>query len=412
MIAASFRPARFASVLCAMAALVAIGALASCAPPEAPKPPPPPVVETKPALPANHPLTGEEPGFLRLPNMPEGRTPIRVGVLLPFSNGQAATRALAKAMMNAAELALFDAHNPDMLLMTADEGSTPSEAATGARQLVDEGAEIIIGPVFAASVSAVAPVTRDRGIPLIAFSTDRTVAGDGVYLLSYQPGNEVRRIVSYAASHGHTNFAALVPRTAYGDRVEEAFKAEASAEKLHVTTIEHFNTGVSDFAPEINAIAASGADAVLIAQGGTAMSLIAGAFNNGTAHPQLLGTGLWADKGMDRTAVTGGWFAAPSPEADAAFDSKYKALYAADPPPLAPLAYDAVSLIAAMSSGQPYHRFTQAALTDPNGFFGVSGIFRFNADGSADRGLAVLRIEGDDAHVIDPAPRTFQVPHA
>src|SRR5262249_2608013 len=128
--------------------------------------------------------------------------------------------------------------------------------------------------------------------------------------------------------------------------------------------------------------------------------------------PQLLGTGLWADRGMDRAAITGGWFAAPSPEADAAFNSKYKAVYAADPPPLAPLAYDAVSLIAAMSSGPPYHRFTQAALTDPNGFFGVSGIFRFNADGSADRGLAVLQVNGDDTRVIDPAPRTFQVPHA
>jgi len=398
--------------MCAIAGLVAIGVLAACAPPEGPKPPPPPVVETKPAVPATHPLTGEEPGFLRLSNMPEGRTPIRIGVLLPFSNGQAATRALAKAMMNAAQLALFDAHNPDILLMAADEGSTPSEAGTAAHQLVDEGAEVIVGPVFAASVSAVAPVTRDRGIPLIAFSTDRTVAGDGVYLLSYQPGNEVRRIVSYAASHGHTNFAALIPQTPYGDRVEEAFKAEADAEKLHVAAIQRFNTGVSDFTPEVKAVADSHADAVLVSQGGTAMSLIAGAFNNSTVHPQLLGTGLWADRGMDRAAITGGWFAAPSPEADAAFNSKYKAVYAADPPPLAPLAYDAVSLIAAMSSGPPYHRFTQAALTDPNGFFGVSGIFRFDADGSADRGLAVLQVNGDDARVIDPAPRTFQVPHA
>src|SRR5262249_7843734 len=157
-------------------------------------------------------------------------------------------------------------------------------AATAAHQLVDQGAEVIIGPVFAASVSAVAPITRDRGIPLIAFSTDRTVAGDSVYLLSYQPGNEVRRIVSYAASHGHTNFAALIPRTPYGDRVEEAFKAEADAEKLHVATIQRFNTGVSDFTPEVKAVTDSGADAVLVAQGGTAMSLIAGTFNNSTVH--------------------------------------------------------------------------------------------------------------------------------
>ncbi|HEY4113395.1 MAG TPA: penicillin-binding protein activator [Rhizomicrobium sp.] len=373
---------------------------------------PPPVVQTKPTTPARHPLTAEERGFLRLPNMPADRTPVRVGVLLPFSNGQPATRALAKGMMNAAELALFDAHNPDILLMTGDEGSTPSEAASAARELLSEGAEVLVGPVFAASVSAVAPIARDRGIPVIGFSTDRAVAGHGVYLLSYQPGSEVRRIISYAASRGRTNIAALIPRTAYGDRVEEAFKQEAEADKLHIATIQRFNPGVSDFSPEARAIAASGADTVLIGQGGAQLSLIAAALNASGAHPQLLGTGLWADKGLDRAAVAGGWFAAPPPRADAEFDSKYRAVFNTSAPQLAPLAYDAVSLTAALAPGQPYHRFTEAALTDADGFSGVSGIFRFNPDGSADRGLAVMSVGEDDVHVIDPAPRTFQVPHA
>jgi len=68
-----------------------------------------------------------------------------------------------------------------------------------------------------------------------------------------------------------------------------------------------------------------------------------------------------------------------------------------------------VSLIALLSSGEPYHRFTHAALTDPNGFTGIDGIFRLNADGTTDRGLAVLAVEaGGTFRVIDPAPKTFQ----
>lgn len=173
-------------------------------------------------------MAAEEPGFLRLPNMSRNAVPVRIGVLLPFSNGSAATRALATSMLKAAQLALFDANNPNILLITADEGSTPDAAANGARSLLAQGAEIIVGPLFAQSVTAVAPMARDRGVPVIAFSSDRKVAGDGVYLLSFQPENEVKRIVGYAISQGHTNFAALAPKNAYGDHVLDAFQQDVT----------------------------------------------------------------------------------------------------------------------------------------------------------------------------------------
>jgi ABC-type branched-subunit amino acid transport system substrate-binding protein len=68
--------------------------------------------------------------------------------------------------------------------MTADEGNGGANAANAAQQLLAQGAEIIVGPLFGPSVSAVAPIARDRGVPVLAFSTERSVAGNGVYLLS------------------------------------------------------------------------------------------------------------------------------------------------------------------------------------------------------------------------------------
>jgi len=207
----------WAGRLCAITALISIAALAGCvnAPPPPPKaavvPPPPP----KTAAP--HQLSADEPGFLRLPNMAKDKTPVRVGVILPFSNASPATRALAGAMLKAAELALYDSDNRDIVLMTADDSANTAEAASAANRLLNQGAEVIIGPLFAASVKAVATLARDRGVPVLAFSTDRTVAGKGVYLLSFQPQNEVTRVVTYAAAQGHKNFAALIPRTSYGD---------------------------------------------------------------------------------------------------------------------------------------------------------------------------------------------------
>lgn len=334
---------------------------------------------------------------------------MRIGLLLPLSNGSSTTRALATAMMNSAQAALFDAHNPDLLLVVGDEGSSPQQAASAARTLLAQGAEIIVGPLFATSVSAVAPIARDHGVPVISFSTDRGVGGDGVYLLSYQPEAEVHRVVSYASAHGLKNLTALVPRTPYGERVGSAVRSEAKTDGVTVRALIQFDPRATEFSQTVNAAKSSGADTILIAQGGPQLSAIGNTI--GEPHPQLLGTGLWAQSSTSReAALQGGWFAAPPPRADARFEERYRGLYGTSPPQLAPLAYDAISLVAALASGQPYNRFTEAALTDPDGFSGVSGIFRFRPDGSCDRGLAILSVGSSGFQVVDPAPRSFQQP--
>src|SRR5438552_13739394 len=191
-----------------VAVLFGLMILGGCmATPPAPKPAAPVARAIPQGTRATHPLLADESGFVRLGNIPRGQTPVRIGILLPFSNGSSSTRALATSLMKSAELALFDSHHPDLVLISADEGSGGSDAVAGARTLLAEGAEIIVGPLFAPSVTAIAPITRDHAVPVISFSTDRAVAGDGVYLLSFQPENEVNRIVRYCAGQGHSAFA-------------------------------------------------------------------------------------------------------------------------------------------------------------------------------------------------------------
>jgi len=398
----------FPARLCAIAGVAAIAALSACAPP---KPLPPPVVVAPPPPPAANPLDRDQTNYLKLPNLAPGVTPLRVGIILPFSSGTQATKTLAAAMLKSAELALFDSGNRTLLLMTADEG-TPDQAGAAARKLLSQGAEIIVGPLFGPSVATVAPIARDRGVPVLAFSTERSVAGNGVYLLSFLPQSEVKQVVSYASSQGHHNFAAMVPQTPYGDLVANAFSDAVKSAGATNVDIAHFAPDTSAVMAPSAAIAKSNADAVLIAQGGSVLRAIAPslAFNGlDPAKVKLLGTGLWDDPGLTREqTLEGGWFAAPEPDADAAFVEKYKTVYGADPPQLASLAYDAISLVALLSKGQPYHRFTPAALMDPNGFSGVDGIFRFNRDGTSERGLAILEVEPDGFHVVNPAPKTFQ----
>ncbi len=399
----------FLSRFCAIALAVAI---AGCtAKPQGPAPVPAPPPPKAPV--AANPLDRELPTYLRLPGTPAGVTPVRVGIILPFTSSSAPTRALAASMMKAAELAMFDSGNRNILLMTADEGNGGPGAAAAARQLLAQGAEVIVGPLFGPSVAAVTPITRDRAVPVLAFSTEKSVAGDGAYLISFLPQNEVSRVIGFAAANGHHQFAVLAPQTAYGDVAKDAFTESVAASHGNVVDVERFAPNAGAVAGPAGAVAKSGADAVLIAQGGMILRALAPtlSFDGATRDKvKLLGTGLWNDDAAiaREPSLLGSWYAAPAPNADAAFADKYRAAFGAAPAQLASLAYDAVSLVALLSPGTPYHRFTNAALMDPNGFAGASGIFRFRPDGTSERGLAVLEVTPTGPVVVSPAPTTFQ----
>jgi len=396
------------SRFCAIALAVAI---AACTPkPQGPAPVTRAPVPQGPV--AGNPLDRDLPSYLRLPGMAADATPIRVGIILPFTSSSGPTRALAASMMKAAQLALFDSGNRNILLMTADEGNGGAGAAAAAQQLLAQGAEVVVGPLFGPSVSAVAPIARDRAVPVLAFSTEKNVAGNGAYLLSFLPQNEVARVIGYAATKGHTQFAALAPQTAYGDVAKDAFTESVAAAHGTIVDVERYAPNAGAVAAPASAVAKSGADAVLIAQGGVILRAIAPTLSlDGATRDKvkLLGTGLWDDDAalMREASLLGSWYAAPAPNADAEFANKFRAAFGTAPAQLTSLAYDAVSLVALLAPGRPYHRFTTAALMDPNGFAGVNGIFRFKPDGTSERGLAVLEVTATGPVVVSPAPTTF-----
>jgi branched-chain amino acid transport system substrate-binding protein len=399
--------------LSATVALCAI-ALAACVPkPTVPTAPPAPVVEGPQTAPGN-PLTENAPTFLTLPNLSADRTPVRVGIVLPFTSGTPAVKALAQAMLKSAEMAVYESGNRDIVLMMADEGATPGDAANAADRLLRQGAEIIVGPLYGPSARAIAPQARDRGVPVIGFSTDKNVAGDGVYLIGFLPEGDATRVAGYALGQGKHKFAALVPSTAFGDVTLHAFRDAVTDNKGEMGQVEHFEGTIDGVAGPAGRIAHTDADAIFLPQGGPVLRAATPALAGGGFDPskvKILGTGQYNDPAnTSEPTLSGAWFAGPDPKGEVAFNAKYREAFGATPPPLAVLAYDAVSLVAELAKGEPYKRFTRAALADPNGFAGAEGIFRFNADGTAERGLAIISIAPDGFHVVDPAPTTFVKP--
>jgi len=342
-----------------------------------------------------------------------GAGKIRVGLILPLSASGNAGLA-AQSMKNAAEMALAEFKNPDIQILLKDSGGTAQGARFAAEQAVAEGAELILGPLFAQSVAAAGQVARNRGVPVIAFSTDTTVAARGVYLLSFLPESDVDRIVDYAAGHRKRSIAALIPDNAYGSVIEAAFKQASARHRARIVALERYPADRQNINTAVQRIAqaAGQSDALLIPDSGDAVVAIVGALsanNVNVKRLQLLGTGVWdADQRIfGAPALHGGWFSAPDSVGFRSFTARYRQRYGQDPIRTASLAYDAVALVAALVKTQGAQRFSEAVLTNSSGFAGIDGVFRFRSDGTNQRGLAVMRVTASGPQVIGPAPRTF-----
>ncbi|HVV41170.1 MAG TPA: penicillin-binding protein activator [Nitrobacter sp.] len=341
--------------------------------------------------------------------MTVGAGQVKVGLILPLS-AQGNAGVAAQSMKNAAEMALSEFQNPNIQLLIKDDAGSPQGAQQGAQQALDEGAEIILGPLFAASVPAVAQVARPRNISVIAFSTDSSVASRGVYLLSFLPESDVNRIIEYSESIGKRSFAAMVPQNAYGNVAEAAFKTAASRRGGRIVVFEKYGSDRSGPARNV-AQALRGADALFIADDGDAVVSVADALTAAGANlknVQLLGTGLWDNpRVFASAALQGGLYAAPDPSGFRSFAGRYRAKYGGEPVRTATLAYDSVALVAALARTQGSQRFAPETLTNPSGFAGIDGLFRFRADGTNERGLAVMRVTSGGGQPVAGSPKSF-----
>jgi ABC-type branched-subunit amino acid transport system substrate-binding protein len=341
-----------------------------------------------------------------------GTGQVKVALILPLSAGGNAGIA-ALSMRNAAEMALAEFNSPNVQLLVKDDGGSAGGAQQAAQQALAEGAEIIVGPLFAQSVAAVGQVARTRGVPVIAFSTDVSVAARGVYLLSFLPESDVERIVDFAVANGKRSFAALLPDNAYGSVVEASLQQITARKGARIVALERYQLGSTQLAAQANVVAQSArsADAIFIADGSDAVPAVVTALTGAGIRPksiQLIGTGLWDDPRIfSDTNLHGGWYAAPDSTGFRNFSARYRTRYGQDPVRTATLSYDAVALVAALVKTQGEQRFAEQVLTSPSGFAGIDGLFRFRTDGTNERGLAVLRVGPTGGQVISPPPRAF-----
>lgn len=391
------------------------------------------------------------------PQMAIHRAPItgpvvKVGLLLPLSGPH---KDLGESMLNAAQMALFEVGDRRLKLMPRDTRGTPDGAREALRSAAQDGAQLILGPVFGESVRAVKSIARSKRLNVVAFTTDWSVAGGNVFTMGFLPHQQVERVINYAGGRGYSSFGVLAPRSDYGDIVVQSFhktlsaipyvtepipSARYSPNSANISAIvrefvdydarvealeEERRKWEDDKSPEAEAIMAElelmqtmgdpPFTAVMLAAGGDQVRALANLlrfYDINLKQVKLLGTGLWDDPTLpNEENMHGAWFAAPSPKNRIGFESRYVKMYGERPLRLATLAYDATALAAVLghkglvSKGSP--AFDARYITNPNGFAGVDGIFRFSRGGLVERGLAVLEVRERGIFVIDEAPKSF-----
>ncbi len=361
-----------------------------------PPPPPPPTTTVPRPTTAPRPMT---------PGLPQDLERHRVALLVPLSGSNAA---VGRSLANATQLALLDTRNERVRITSYD---TATGASAAAQRAIAEGAQLILGPLLAEDVRLVAPLAKRADVPVLSFSNDVSVAGNGAYLMGYAPVQSIERVVDHAKSSGITQFAGLIPTGTYGQRASTAFLRAVESAGGQVTAMQTYDRSPGAINAAVGRLTrASPFQAVLIADSAGTASLAVPALRRAGATGRVLGTELWnADSGVGgNAALNGAWFASVSNTLYRQYAAKYRARFGTAPYRLSSLGYDSVLLTVRIARDwRVGDTFPENRLTDRDGFAGLDGAFRFGRDGIAERALEVQEIRGGTTATVSPAPNGF-----
>ncbi|MEK6637011.1 MAG: penicillin-binding protein activator [Pseudomonadota bacterium] len=330
----------------------------------------------------------------------------RVALLVPMTGSSAA---IGESIANAANLAVLDTGGKNIRITTYDTGTG---AAAAAQRAIADGNRLIIGPLLAEDVRVAAPIGRAAKVPLLSFSNDISVAGNGTYLLGFVPTQSIDRVVSFARSKGMTSFAGLVPNGTFGQRTSQAMIKAVESNGGRMVGLQAFDRSPASINAAVTKLSASSAyDALLIADSGrVALQIVPLVRKRGGATAKILGTDLWNVEGSlaQNPVMQGAWFASVSDAFYNQLAGKYRARFAKGPYRLASLGYDSVLLVNKIAANWKVGTaFPTAQLLDSGGFSGIDGAFRFTPSGIAERMLEVQEIKTGGFTIVSPAPRTF-----
>ena len=345
------------------------------------------------------------------------KAPVPVALLVPGGSGNGSDDLLAKNLENAARLAIADLQGVKIDLRVYNTAGNPTQAASVANQAVNDGAKIIIGPLYAEAANAVGLAVAGRNVNVLAFSNNAQIAGGNVFILGHTFQNTANRLVSYAKRQGRSKIMTVHARTNAGEIGRAAIAgaiAKAGATQAGVGSYDFSQDGIVNAVPGIaSTIRSSGAQAVFFTSDTAgALPLLIQMLPEHNVDKDIvkfIGLTRWdiPAQTLALPGVQGGWFAMPHPGMTAKFNARYSAAFGQPPHAISSLAYDGIAAIGALVKSGNAEALTTSGLTQGSGFVGAGGIFRLRLDGTNQRGLAIAQIQNKQVVIVDPAPSSF-----
>jgi ABC-type branched-subunit amino acid transport system substrate-binding protein len=333
----------------------------------------------------------------------EGRH--RIALLVPTTGTNAA---VGEAIANATTMALLDTNASSLRITTYDTATGAESAAARAMQ---DGNKLVLGPLLGSDVAGVISQARRQDVPMITYSNDVSVAQRDVFVMGHIPDQSIARTVAYAANQGHRRFAALIPNGEYGDRVIAAFRTAVGDSGGGVVALQRYDRGNTSIVSAAQRLAATGPfDAVLIAEGARLSQMAAAEIRKTNRDAQILGTELWSGESgiAGNAALRGALFSSVSDARFGRFVESYRSRFGNQPHRIATLGYDSVLLTLRIARDlRPGRDFPVSQVTDPGGFVGIDGPFRFRRNGVGERAMEVRQVGNGTVAVVDPAPTQF-----
>jgi len=348
------------------------------------------------------------------PSLPDGKA-VPVALLVPAGSGQASDDLLARSIQNAVQLAIADMPGVKIDLRVYNTAADPATAGAMASKAADEGAVVILGPVYAQEANAAGLAVASRGINVLSFSNNVDIAGGNVFVLGQTFDNTASRLASFAVSQGVSQIMVLHDQNASGQIGAAAIQRSVAAAGGTVSGTVAYEFSQNGIVQAISGIAgqinASGAQGVfLTADTSGALPLVSQLLKDNGVDPtttRFIGLTRWdiPSATLALPGIQGGWFALPDPSIMGQFGARYQSSYGEPPHPIASIAYDGMAAIGALANSGG--SLSSASLTQGAGFAGVTGAFRLNADGTNERALSVAQVVDGQVSIIDAAPRSF-----
>ncbi|MBX9697400.1 MAG: penicillin-binding protein activator, partial [Alphaproteobacteria bacterium] len=324
-----------------------------------------------------------------------------VALLLPLTGARSK---IGQSLKKVAELALFDQPSETLTLVFKDTKSTSEGAKAAFHEIIDQGIDATIGPVFSDEVRAISPLARSKGRYLLTLSNDTALQGGGVYVLGLTPKDQIQSIVVYARTHDLKNVGVLIPRNTYGDLLEGSLKQALSSLRLGPVPTARYNPNGDDLGIAMDALSIQNLDALLVLEGEKTLARVSKFLETSkdTSHElQLLGVGALDSLAMPSDPkVIGVIYAGVAPGARAVLNQRFESVFQEKPERIATVLYDALTYLSKCVSSSTRIDASKTIELKALSFEGFDGPMTITSDGAVQRSYSILEITKEGAKVI------------